>query len=74
MARTAGEIATALMLAAESAGESLEVVEEAVADWTEGPFRPSDYSPALVRALRAVTPTNHVAVAVALAHFEADAL
>lgn len=72
MTRTPGEIATALMLAAERNGESLEDVEEALADWTEGPFRDSDYSTDLVRALRAVTPTNHVAVSAALDHFGSD--
>lgn len=66
---TPGSIATELVAAAEASGIGIDDLFDAYEDWTEGPFRDSDWSPRVRAALRKVTPSNATAVYGALQHF-----
>lgn len=67
----AADVATAIMRAAEASGIGVDDALDALEDYTEGPFRPSDWSDGLNAALRRVTPANADAVHTALSGFAA---
>lgn len=69
MTTQAAEVATAIMQAAEASGIGVDDALDALQDYTEGPFRPSDWSADLNAALRRVTPSNATAVWDALEGF-----
>jgi len=64
--KTPKTIATDLLAIGKATGHDEDEVVDAFVSYTEGPFRPSDYSSDLNNALRLVTPANAEAVEAAL--------